>query len=712
MDQDIDIRQFVGLVRRQIWLILAVVFVVMVAATAVVFTLTPKYTATATVMVDPSSKNLLTPDDRSTASSVEINARVDSEVGILNADNAITQVIKDENLISDPEFGVSLGLKDKLMAALNLGGNETPNGDQLLAKVLQKVKRAVSVDREGLTYLISVSFTSRDPQKAAKLANDLVQTYIDQQVASKVSTTVASRNIIQAQIGQANAAIVAGEKRFDDYMETNLPQFEAQSGSADIKRLREQLESIKKDSDARTQALNAATEQLTSGNYSALADTLKDDAVKELQNQRAALAASLSTMDSKNKNAVNLRAELDKIDANLKAKASEAVDSLKKEVSTSATQATDVRQQLRSSIMSSNLPPEVLTDLYSLQKESEIARNQYQSLLSRMKELDTQAQIEVADSRVVNQALVPPDPSFPKTGLTLAVSFLASLVLGVGFGFLRENFIGGFVSEEQVENVLRVPLASVIRKQSTTATIQNGMPDIIVTSPMSVFAESIRKIRVKVEQMIFKRAKPDNSEDGNDCMIILVTSSVPNEGKSTVSLSLARTLAHSGKRTLLIDADLRKPSLHKLLGLEPSTELSSFLQGSAVPQSISPLTASDPMSSLKVALGGRSSTYATDELVMGDRFSRLIATAKRHFDYIVIDTPPIEPVVDGLYLARHADIVTFVVRWGSTSQTVAKRSVAALQENCRPGTTIMAVMNQKEEDKARSYYRYSGYYHE
>jgi polysaccharide biosynthesis transport protein len=713
MEQEIDIRQIFGIIRRQIWLILAVVFIVVAGTSAITFTLTPKYTATAKVLVDPSTKNLLNPDARPTYSSNESNARVDSEVEILDSDNAITQVIKDQNLISDPEFGVTLGFKDKILAMLNLKTGKVPDGQELLTAVVNKFKKVVSVKRIDLTYLISVSVTSSSPEKAAKLANALVQTYIDQQIASKVSQTLAARNVIQAQIGQANAAIVDGEKQFDQYMEMNLSKLEAQSGSQDIARLRSELEQIKTTKAERSDALQAATSELTNGNYSALADTLKSDAVKELERQRSALTDSLASLSPDNKKAVNLRAALDKINADLQTQATSEVKTLKSQLSNFDNQAADIRQQLRSSILTANLPPEVLTDIYSLKQKSEIARNQYENLLSRQKELDTQAQLQVADSRIVNEALIPASPSFPKTGMIIGLALVASFGLGIGLAFVRENFIGGFVSDEQVENVLRIPLAAVVGKQSSSnVNVHYGMADIIVSSPMSVFSESIRKVRVKLERLIYERTTDTSREAASEGLVVLVTSSVPNEGKSTVSLSLARTLASSGKRTLLIDADLRKPSIHKALGLEPSTELSELLQGPSLPQSIAGLTTADPMSGLKVVLGGRSHNFATDELVMGERFTRLISIARKHFDYIVIDTPPIDPVVDGLYLARHADIIAFVVRWGSTPQMAAKRSVAALMENARPGTFITAVINQKERNNMRSYYRYSGYYTE
>jgi polysaccharide biosynthesis transport protein len=330
-------------------------------------------------------------------------------------------------------------------------------------------------------------------------------------------------------------------------------------------------------------------------------------------------------------------------------------------------------------------------------------------MLSRIQELDAQAALQVADSRVVSAALVPANPSFPNGRLILVLAFVVALGFGLGLAILREHFIGGFVSDEQVESALRIPLASVMPRQyQSSGDITHSVADLVVTSPLSMFSEGVRRIRVKIEQMLFK--KSGGKTESRDGIAILVSSTEPNEGKSTVSLALARTLASAGKRCVLIDCDLRKPSIHKLMGMQPSTELIDLLRGHEMPQVFTSITTTDPMSTLTVILGGRHGEHATDELLMGDRIARLLAAAKKHFDYVVIDTPPVDPVVDSLYLARHADVIAFVVRWASTSQSLARKSIAALVENARPDIPVVAVLNQKEQTKIAGYYRYSGYY--
>jgi len=359
----------------------------------------------------------------------------------------------------------------------------------------------------------------------------------------------------------------------------------------------------------------------------------------------------------------------------------------------------------------------VLTEIYSLQQSSEISRNQYQKLKTRLLELDTQSALQLPDSRVVSAALVPTTASFPNSKLILALSFIVAVGLGVGLAVLREYFIGGFVSENQIEAVLKVPLSAIAPRQATgdehhkLTNPTSSLADLMVTAPLSLFSESVRRLRLTLDQQERKHPAPKR-QDSDEGAIIMVSSALPAEGKSTMALSLARAYALTGKRTLLIDCDLRKPSVNKHLNLEPNHDFIDYLRQDRSSATLTSLIMRDPLSNLTVLLGGRRSDIATDELVMSDKMGRILASARKHFDYVILDTPPVEPVVDGLYLARHADMIVFVIKWASTPQSSAKRAVAALKENKNPNAGIVTLLNQQDRAKMSGNYSYSGYYTE
>lgn len=192
--------------------------------------------------------------------------------------------------------------------------------------------------------------------------------------------------------------------------------------------------------------------------------------------------------------------------------------------------------------------------------------------------------------------------------------------------------------------------------------------------------------------------------------VIMVTSALPAEGKTTVSLALARSYAMLGKRTLLIDADLRRPGVHRALGMEPSEGLLEFLADSDPRISISDIFRADPLTDLSVLLGARCSEVPTDQLISQEAFQRLVSAASRTFDIVILDTPPLAPVVDGLYIAQYVNAAVFVVQWAQTSQADVRKALGGLQEAMAYNASIALVLNQQDVSRSYSHARHGDYY--
>lgn len=713
MVNEIDLRGLLGMISRQFRFILAVAAIVVFLVGLASYSLTPKYTAGALLLVDTSSKNLLDPQYRSENGSFD-DARVESEVEIIASDGVLLQVIRDEKLLSDPEFGIRTGLTDRIYAMFRLPLPEPPKAEKALGIVLQGFRRSIRVQRLDLTNLIRVEVVSVDAARAARLVNAITASYIDNQVGAKVASTIAARNIIQRRVTEASQAIAVSEKNLDGFIAQNLARIEKQTGSLGISILRQHLEKINQDRAKESARLEVLRQSLNQSDLDNMVASLETEAARELERQRSAIVANLGAAPAGSDKAVNLRGELARIEANLRKLGQEELTTLDERVSGFQAQTENLKQQIRTSILKSDLPPEVLTDIYSLQQSAEIARNQYQNLLKRLQDLDAESAMQIPDSRVVSAAMPPPRASFPNKMLFLLLGGVTGLGCGFGLAVAREYFVGGFTSDEQVETVLNLPLASVVPRQQGD-TDDNGelrsISDKIVRSPLSVYSEAIRRVRGKIDQVLYQRAH-GHGEERRGAVIIMVSSAEPAEGKTTFAVSLARTYALSGKKTLLIDCDLRKPSVHRHLGLEAGPGLNEFLRNVDGVEPLSSMTLHDEQTGLSVLIGGNRSNFATDDLFMGTRIVRLLTLARKHFEYVILDTPPIAPVVDAMYLARQVDIVAFVVKWAQTSQIIARRSVAQLAENARPGTPIIAILNQKELTKIDGYSRYSSYYTE
>ncbi len=705
-----DLRDVLGLLRRRIWLIVAVVLVAVGAAGIALLALKPVYTATALVLVDPSKKNLLNPEDALGGSGSD-SLRVDSEVELVKSETTLLAVARELDLASDPEFGLRFGLRDTLLAFLRIREPRLPTGDEAYSFIINGVRDAVTVQRRGLTFLIAVDARSARPDFAAKLANAVARKYIQQQLEAKVSSTLASRDIIDARISDASSTVAQSERAFDEFIDNNLPRISDATGRSDFATIRAQIDALtrtRSEDDARIQSAELSLGQR---DWTAVASGLKDDAVANLERQREQVLSSLNTAAEGSQTAIDLRSELGKVESSLEAAAREAVTALRQNVADTQARVTELRGQLRTSILGSALPTDILTSIYELQQRAEIARAQYQTLLTRQKDLDIQAFLQVADSRIVSEATPPTYPSFPNPRLILLLAGFIGIALGVGLAFLVENFVGGFSSEAQTESILKLPVVSSIPRQRTlkrAGAESFTVADALVVAPLSVYSESIRRVRIGVDQAL-RRAGNETERQGG--IVIAVTSAAPNEGKTTISLSLARAYALAGLSTILIDCDLRKPSVHRQLGMDASEGLLDYLTSNAS-QELRSIVTVDDASGAQVVLGSRRSDVATDQLIAGRTFTTLVNAARKNFDVVILDTPPIGPVVDGLYLAGMADAVVFVVKWSATPQQEVRGAVASLATAKPEHVPMLVLLNQQGANPSAYKGRYAGYYAE
>jgi len=698
-DQYLDPRALLGGLRRQVALIAVVLVAALAVAVLVLVTQRPVYTAAALLLVDPSQKDLLSSEPQPGLDN-SAGARVESEVRLVDTAPTLLRVARDLDLVNTPEFRPQLGTMDKLRLAMHLGQPALPSGQEALDAVMGKLGQAISASRVEGTFLIQVAAQTGDPQLSAKLANAVAEGYIAEQRQVKVDAVLASRQIIEARLGDANAAVVNAEQAVDDFIGSNLDKTSQATGKTDIASIRGQIQRLQQEQTDLAARADSVSRGVALADWQNVAASLQSDAVTALEQQREAIERSLSGLKADTSSATDLRKRLGQIEDQLKSNAEQSVVGLKDQIASNQSQAADLKAQMRDLAITSDMPPEMMTRLYELQQNSQIARSQLQALIAREKDLETQAFLQVSDSRLASPAGPPGQPSAPNPKLILGGGLLAGLVLGIGAALLRENFIGGFTSLGQVQAVLR--LTSVVavpwQRQPRDADLkQAGVADIMALAPLSVYAEAIRMVQVGVDQAerrLRRRAPPNASAGETPGLVVLVSSAMPAEGKTTVALSLARAFVASGRATLLVDGDLRAPRLHQQLQLEPSAGLIDYLRDPN-DEGLGKIVVNDPRTDLRVIIGARASDMPTDRLVSNEALSALLRAAQHHFDIIIVDSPPITRIVDALYLAEHADIAVFAVRWARTSQQAARAAIALLRESLPAGADIVGVMNQQ-----------------
>lgn len=318
---------------------------------------------------------------------------------------------------------------------------------------------------------------------------------------------------------------------------------------------------------------------------------------------------------------------------------------------------------------------------YALVQARTLAQDQYQTLLVQQSQLDVQAELQLADARIVSHARAPIHPAFPDPVLIVALSGLAGLGLGLGAAYIKENHLGGFASPEQVSAVLRVPVMARIPREKHAG---RTLADLLIDAPLSSYAEAIRRMRAGLERMV-----PDRSHTP----VIMIASASAGDGKTTLALALARAYGLAGQKTLLIDADLRNPSIHTHLGLSPRSGLLEFLTGMVSPKALGSIVTQDDASSISVLSGAHHADTPTDQMITSRAFSDLIAAARANFDVIIIDTPPANTVVDASYIAGHAEVVAFVVGWSLTGQGEARSALGQISAAMKSDARIAAILN-------------------
>lgn len=701
-----DLRSAIGLLRRQIKLIIATILVVNGIAALIIFQLTPIFTATALVMVDPRQKDILDPDGQVSLLPND-SGRVESEVGILRSPAVMVGVVDDLNLASDPNFVPHQGWQARLKEIIG-ASDPDPSPESVAAAVLNNLRKVVSVSRQGLTYLIEISASSPNPEKAATIANAVADNYIKAQVDAKIETADVAQQKILSRLDSAVASVRAAEDKIDRFVDDNMSAITDTSTLGDIASFQHDIEAQEQRRLDLAKSASDADQYRRSGDWDRLVASVQSDQLRALNAARQGVEQQLSGVSSNETKAVQLREQLDQLNKQMEQAALTAVGDLRQNVDAAQQEENDLRQKRRDKIISS-LPKDVVVRLYEVQKEADSSRSVYERLLNSAKAIEAQKDLQVADSRVVSKALPPSSPSFPNTKLLFTLCGLASIGLGLGLAFLRENYVGGFVDEAQTESVLGVPaISSLPSLEQGAGWKADGalQANEIILHPISPYSEAIRRIRLGVDVGRRRRAV--------GAQTILVSSAVPNEGKTQTAVSLARAFALSGKKTLLIDGDLRRPTVHKALGIEPRPGFVDYLSGQAGEDALNDLVSIDPATGLSMIIGATGSRTATDSLLDSARLERLLELAQGWFDFIVIDSSPLLPVVDARLLLRYSSAAVIVVRWATTSQQEVRAALSDLSRVNYRNVPVFVVLNQVEVGSFGYGYRgrYKSYYAE
>ena len=701
----IDIGALFSTVWRGIWRVIFWVLFAILAGGIYAFVLaTPVFRATTSVVLETRESQVLSFDSVIGGLRTDSSA-VNTEVEILKGRLLMGRVVDMLNLTTDPEFNGALRPPTLLAGLISTATEQVKSlmavapepevpvaPEALRERIISTLIDQVTVSNTPLSLVFTITVDSEDGRKSALIADTIGRLYIDDQIAVKYEATQQATEWLAQRVTELQAELEAAEARVKDFRSgsdvvdpTALEQADQQMATLRSRLVEQEI--LRDMGAARVAALAAA---VTLQEKVAIA---ADPGLTRLVQNRDA-TADVTVADA----AIARRFEEVKSAAVLDVQRAEAqIISLSQ--SRDTLQATIGRQS------------DALSEFQQLTREADSVRLIYEYFLNRLQETSVQQGLQQADSRVLSPAVVPERPASPQKPRILAIAAVLGLMAGVGFVFLRETRAKGFRSGRDLERTTGYPVMGqipIIRGRGHRAVLS-----YLASKPTSSAAEAIRNLRTSVLL----------SNIDNPPRVIMTTSALPSEGKTTTALALIQNLVGMKRKVLLIEGDLRRRAVSRMAsesaprGASPvmSPGLLAVLTGE---KTLGEVIVKDDLLGVDVLIGEQSDTNAAD-VFSSDSFARLLTAVREIYDVIIIDTPPVLLVPDARVIAQHADAILFVVRWNWTTVGQVRDGLRMFESvNRKVSGLVLSQINTRQVRKfgdsdtyglyapyARSYYR-------
>lgn len=701
--EKMHLRQLFGIILQRAKLGLAVAAVVFVLVMAAFALKTPTYSAMGSVVLDPLHQNLAQTEQREGGLPADTGA-IDTQVEILRSPALAEAVVRRLRLYNDPEFNPTM---KPGVFGLTPARPPIANPDKaLIAQTVDALMSRLWVHREGLTYVITVGAKSTSPQKATMLTNVVMDTYLQRQLDGKLEAVTRANKELGMSLEKMRQDAEFAEARVQQYRNEH-GLFSAQGATMaeqEVSTINQQLALAKADAAEKAALLSAAQTQLHNGNGGAdVGAALGSNTILELRKHEAELSVKLAQLQTdftpEYPEVKRTAAELHDIRAQIQSEINRILSNLKAEAQAAAGRESSLLASRGTAQGGLAANGQAQVGLLGLQQRADATKQIYEAYLNRAKQVAAEGSFQQSDATINSLAQIPTAPTSPNMKLGAAMALLAALVSAGAAMLMAEFWDKHLRSRLDVERELGVPFAGVLPDFRSVKPKGLRGPaaepaEYLVSHPFSGFAEAFRNLRA----FLIVSAR------GDDAKLIAVTSAVPREGKSLTSFCLARTLALSGARVVLVDCDLRQRGTTKLAGHQ-DVGLVEVVQDKV------PLTDAlihDPKSNCFILpAAGKSVPY---DLFSNPETDEVLRKLCEQFDYVILDAPPILGVADARILAAKADRVLYLVQWNKTPLRAAQSAIDILQE-C--GANVAGALLTKVNVKDQARYGYgdsSDYY--
>jgi succinoglycan biosynthesis transport protein ExoP len=695
------------ILRKHQWLVLTFLLTVVTVVTIASFKMKPVYEAAARVEVDREAQNMLPfQDPNSYGEYVDMENYIETQSKILQSETLALQTIRALDLGRYPEFG---GAANSLAWTHGAGAARRP-------AILGAFLGRLIVKRVPNSRLVEVQFEAQDPQLAAQVVNTHLQSYIEQNFRSKYDATTQASTWLSAELEELRIKVEKSEDARIAYERQNQIWQIDEKQDITTQKLADLSKAV-----TEAQTMMAEKEALyrmaASGNVDALPAARENGVIQDLLKRKTELDENYA--DATHQYGPNfpkvqrLAAQRTELEQDLEKARKTVIESVQQEFDTAHQRVVLLQEALDKQKAEANDLAEKLVQYHILQHDAESNKALYDGLLQKLKEAGITAGLRSSNIRIVDPALAPTSPSRPQKARNIMLAILVGLVGGVGLALFREYLDNTVKSPDDIEALTGLPSLAVVpslpglnghhsrlsrfsRDSHPQVTAGPRVELLSYVQPKSQISEAFRALRTSL--LLSQAEHPPQ--------VILVTSALPREGKTTAAVNLAVTLAQLGDRTLLMDSDLRKPGIRRALNLTMGKEggLSSYLAGVlTLDEAIIP---HPTITNLEALTTGPVPPSPAD-LLSSHRMREAITELRRRYKFIVIDSPPIMAATDAVILSSLTDGVLLVVRSGETPKEAFTRTrdlLAAVKSRL-----LGVVLNAVDSSAPDYYYSYRYY---
>ena len=718
MPREPHLLDYLLVLRKHQWLILFFLLAVVSIVSIATFRMQAIYVATARVEVDRENNNAIHFADSENLDDAyaDLENYIVTQSKILQSETLAILTIKSMGLDRRPEFG-----GDPTQPVKSVSSNASPS--LIRPPALGEFLGSLSVQRVPNTRLLDVTFESSDPTLAARVVNAHLNNFIEQNFRSKFDAATQASNWLTGQLNEMKIKVESAEDARLAYEREN------------------QIWTIDEKNDISSQKLGDLNKQLTeaqgerinkeavyklaqSGNYDAIAAVRDSLVIQDILKQQTALtsqyADAVNQYGPKFPKVLRIQAQIKDLDQLLDREKINIGNQVEAEYHGARERELLLQKALDQQKAETNATAEKLVQYNILSHEAEANKQLYDGMLQKLKEAGISAGLRSSNIRVVDPALIPTGPSRPNKSRNIMLSILIGLVGGIGLALLREYLDNTVKTPDDIETLAHLPSLAVVPALSNSSGKRTGrlsrlLKAPVVTSkegraelishnmPQSQMSEAFRALRTSL--LLSQAEHPPQ--------VILMTSALPREGKTTAAVNLAVTLAQLGDKTLLVDADLRKPGINRALSLVDGKHagLSSYLAGVS---SLDLITVPHPVITNLAAIPTGPIPPNPADLLSSRRLTELIAELRTRYKFIVIDSPPIMAATDAVILSVLVDGVLMVVRSGETPKEAFVRTRDLLASvKCHMLGVVLNAVDASSPDYYYSYryypYSYGGY---